>query len=493
MNVLFAVSECVPFVKTGGLADVAGSLPQELKSLGCNIAVIMPKYGTISSVYKDRMKGMGTYTVSVGWREQFAGLEYIVEDGITYYFIDNEYYFNREHLYGYYDDGERFSYFCRAVLEALPMVDGKTDIIHCHDWHTGMIPFLLKEQYQKFDSFYHNIKSVFTIHNLKFQGLFPREILHDLLNLDDSYFTMEKVEFHGAVSFMKAAIVSSDYLTTVSPTYCDEIQTPYLGEQLDGLLRAYREKLKGIVNGIDVSFYSPETDSYIPYTYSLENPVPKFLNKKELQRTFQLEENEDTPIITMISRLTEQKGLDLVQHVFDELMNEDIQFIVIGTGEERLEQFFLEMQTQYPNKVRAYMGFNEKLAHLAYAGSDLFLMPSKFEPCGLGQLIAMRYGTVPIVRETGGLNDTVHAFHELDGEGTGFTFSNYNAHDMLYTIKRALSFYKEQAIWPHIVHNAMSQDNSWKQSAFIYHQVYSKLHTPVRSERDVLKQGAVQT
>nr|WP_239454275.1 glycogen synthase GlgA [Bacillus suaedaesalsae] len=490
---MFAVSECVPFVKTGGLADVAGSLPKELKKLGSNLAVIMPKYGSISSVYKDRMQGIGTYTVSVGWREQYVGLEYVVEDGITYYFIDNEYYFNRDQLYGYYDDGERFSYFCKAVLEVLPMLDVKTDIIHCHDWHTGMIPFLLKEQYQKSDSYYHEMKSVFTIHNLKFQGLFPREILGDLLNLDDSYFTMDKVEFYGAVSFMKSGIVSADYITTVSPTYCEEIQTPYFGEQLDGLLFAHREKLIGIVNGIDDSFYNPEVDSFIPFPYCPERLEQKLLNKIELQLFFQLEEKHDRPIITMISRLTEQKGLDLVQHVFHELMNEDIQIIVIGTGEDRFEQFFQDMNNLYPNKVRAYVGFNEELAHLAYAGSDLFLMPSKFEPCGLGQLIAMRYGTIPIVRETGGLNDTVHSFDELDGTGTGFTFTHYNAHDMLYTIKRALSFYKEQEIWPYIVQNAMNKDHSWEQSAFIYNQLYSKLSTPVRSERNVLKQGTVQT
>lgn len=493
MNVLFVVSECVPFVKTGGLADVAGSLPKELMKLGTNLAVIMPKYGTISDVYKERMQGKGAYTVSVGWREQYVGLEYIVEDGVTYYFIDNEYYFNRDQLYGYDDDGERFSYFCKAVLTLMPELGFKPDIVHCHDWHTGMIPFLLKEQYQKNDSFYKEMKSVFTIHNLKFQGLFPREILQELLNVDDSYFTMEYLEFYGAVSFMKAAIVSADYITTVSPTYCEEIQTLYFGEKLEGLLQKNRKKLIGIVNGIDYSFYNPEVDPCIPYNYCSELVEQKVLNKKELQRYFHLNENKDKPVITMISRLTEQKGLDLVQHVFHELLQEDIQFIIIGTGEERSEQFFREMNSMYPEKVRAYIGFNEKLAHLAYAGSDLFLMPSKFEPCGLGQLIAMRYGSIPIVRETGGLNDTVQSFNELDGTGTGFTFSHYNAHDMLYTIRRALSFYKEREIWPYIVQNAMRKDHSWEQSAFIYNQLYSKLSTPVRSERNVFKQGTVQT
>jgi starch synthase len=492
VNVLFSVSECVPFVKTGGLADVAGSLPKELQRLGTNVAVIMPKYGNIPLHYKEKMTFICSFTVDVGWRKQYVGIEQLEENGIIYYFIDNEYYFNRDGLYGFYDDGERFSYFCKAVIEAVPYLSIKPDFIHCHDWHTGMIPFLLKEKYQPVDSRYKQIKSVFTIHNLKFQGLFPKNILHELLNVEESYFTREYLEFHGLVSFMKAAIVSADYVTTVSPSYCEEIQTPYFGERLDGLLQEKNDKLVGILNGIDDSFYNPGSDPNIPYNYHVHSIDTKMLNKLELQKYFDLQEDPEVPIIVMITRLTEQKGLELVTHIFHDLMKENIQLLVIGTGEHTFEHFFKEMSYSYPEKVRAFIGFDEKLAHLAYAGADFFLMPSKFEPCGLGQLIAMRYGAVPIVRETGGLNDTVKPFNELDGTGNGFSFSHFNAHDMLYTIKRALSFYsyKEKYIWETIVQNAMIQDHSWGQSAFIYNQLYSKLSL-VRGEGNVLKQRTV--
>jgi starch synthase len=487
VNVLFAVSECVPFVKTGGLADVAGSLPHELHQLGTNVAVIMPLYGSIPVKYKEKMELISSFTVEVGWRKQYVGLKKLTENGIDYYFIDHEYYFNRENLYGYYDDGERFSYFSKAVLEAIPYLPFMPNLVHCHDWHTGMIPFLLKE---KFNS-YQTIKTVFTIHNLNFQGLFPKEILRELLNVEETYFTNEYLEFHGLVSFMKAGIVSADYVTTVSPTYCEEIKTPYFGEKLDGLLRAREDQLVGIVNGIDESFYNPSTDMHIPVQYDIETIEEKIQNKLELQQYFQLQENPDIPVIAMITRLTKQKGLELVSHVFHDLMKENIQVIVLGSGDDSFEHFFEEMSYTYPDKVRAFIGFNEQLAHKVYAGADLFLMPSKFEPCGLGQLIAMKYGTLPIVRETGGLNDTVKSYNETEQTGNGFSFSHFNAHDMLYTIKRALSFYQSKKDWYSIVRNAMSEDYSWGQSAFIYNQLYSKLSSSVRSERNVLKQRTV--
>ncbi|MBB5326239.1 starch synthase [Anoxybacillus tepidamans] len=474
MRILFVVSECVPFVKSGGLADVAGALPKELKRLGTDIRVMLPKYGTIPESFRDQMKKIAELVVHVGWRRQYCGIEMLEHEGMTYYFIDNEYYFRRDRLYGHYDDGERFSYFCRAVLDSLPAISFQPDIIHCHDWHTGMIPFLLREEYKK-NSFYKNIRSMFTIHNLQFQGIFPREILGDLLNLSDRYFTIEYVEFYGNVSFMKAALVSSDMITTVSPTYKEEIQTEYYGEKLDGLLRARGRDLVGILNGIDDEIYNPKKDPYIAVPYDQTTIARKEINKQALRHRFGLPDEEDVPIIAMVTRLTKQKGLDLVKCVFREIMAENVQFIVLGTGDWEFEHFFNEMAITYPDQVKVYIGFHEELAHQIYAGADLFLMPSQFEPCGLGQLIALRYGAIPIVRETGGLNDTVQSFNEFTGEGNGFSFKNFNAHDMLYTIRRALGFYHQKEMWEKLMKAAMSRDYSWAQSAFKYNQLYDEL------------------
>ncbi|MFD1739164.1 glycogen synthase GlgA [Bacillus salitolerans] len=485
MNILFVVSECVPFVKTGGLADVAGSLPIELKQYGANVSVILPKYSRIPRQFVESMNHQNSFTVRVGWREQFVGIDMLELGGITYYFIDNEYYFKRDTLYGHFDDGERFSYFSHAVISFISQLEVKPDIVHCHDWHTAMIPFLIKEV------FHFEIRTVFTIHNLHFQGLFPKEILHDLLNIDDSYFTAGSLEFYGMVNFMKAGILASDYITTVSPTYCHEIQTPYFGEKLDGLLRERRESFYGILNGIDYEEYDPAQDPAIPYLYDQYNLMYKEKNKRVLQSHFHLNEDTSVPIIAMITRLTRQKGIELVQHIFQELMQFNVQFIVLGSGDTEYEQFFEKMSHMYPNQVRTYIGFDETLARLIYAGSDMFLMPSKFEPCGLGQLIAMRYGTIPIVRETGGLNDTVTSYNEGEGTGNGFSFTNFNAHDMLYTIHRAISFYHNKDIWLSLMQNAMSEDNSSGRSAFMYNQLYSKLIIPVRGEGYVPKQGAV--
>lgn len=474
MKVLFVVSECVPFAKSGGLADVAGALPKQLRKLGTDVGVIMPKYETIPTEFKKAMKKIAEMVVRVGWRRQYCGIEMLEHEGIVYYFIDNEYYFKRHQLYGHYDDGERFSYFCRAVLDALPIIPFRPDIIHCHDWHTGMIPFLLREEYRQ-DPFYALIRTVFTIHNLQFQGIFPREILGDLLNLSDRYFTIEHLEFYGNVSFMKGALVSADVITTVSPTYREEIQTEYYGERLDGLLRARQRDFIGILNGIDEEIYNPQTDPFIARKYDIQTISKKRFNKRALQQYFGLPMQEDIPIIAMVTRLTAQKGLDLVKCVFHEIMAEDVQFILLGTGDWHFEQFFSQMAAVYPDKVKAYIGFNEPLAHQIYAGADLFLMPSLFEPCGLSQLIALRYGTIPIVRETGGLNDTVQSYNEVTGEGNGFSFTNFNAHDMLYTIRRALSFYNDKPIWEKLMKEAMSRDYSWAQSAAKYNEVYADL------------------
>lgn len=482
MKVLFVVSECVPFIKSGGLADVAGSLPKELKSLGTDVRVILPKYQTIAQQYKNRMEKVCEFSVSLGWREQYCGIESLEFDGVTFYFVDNEYYFKRDGLYGYWDDGERFSYFTKAVLESLSHLDFYPDILHCHDWHTAMIPFLLRTQYQ-WRKGYSFIRSIFTIHNLQFQGVFPKEVMTGLLGIEESYFHPEQLEFYGNINFMKAGLISSDYITTVSPTYRDEILTAYYGEKLEGVLRGRAGSLQGILNGIDDSYYSPDAGGDIaPYTK--EDSTGKQVNKKRLQQKFGLDQNPDVPVLSIVSRLTKQKGLDLVKRVFHEIMQENLQFIILGTGDHEFEQFFKEMAHAYPDKLRVHIGFDEDLAKQIYAGADLFLMPSRFEPCGLGQMIALRYGTLPLVRETGGLNDTVLSYNEKTKEGHGFSFRNFNAHDMLYTLNRALAFYhNDRETWSKIVREAMGIDCGWAQSAFKYNQLYAKISS--RSESHV--------
>ncbi|APH03959.1 glycogen synthase GlgA [Bacillus weihaiensis] len=472
MNVLFAVSECAPFVKSGGLADVAGALPKELKKAGVDVRVILPKYHLIGEKFRNQMKQLTEIKVSVGWRQQFCGIETLVYDGITYYFLDNEYYFKRDSLYGHYDDAERFSFFCRGVLETIQAIDFQPDVIHTHDWHTGMITFLLKEEYVHLP-FYSEIKTVFTIHNLQFQGIFPHSVLYDLLGVHTD--TFEKVEFHGLVNFMKGSINSADLITTVSPTYKEEIKTSYYGENLDGLLSFHNERLVGILNGIDTEVYHPAIDDLIAKPYGVETLEDKAFNKQYLQTYFDLPVEEKTPIISMVTRLTKQKGLDLVKRVLDEILNEDVQMIILGTGDKEFEDYFRYIEAKYPTKFKAFIGFDEKLAHSIYAGSDMFLMPSKFEPCGLGQLIALQYGAIPIVRETGGLNDTVHAYREEVKSGNGFTFKHFNAHDMFYTINRALQFYHESDTWAEIMKEAMTKDYSWSQSAKKYLMLYTDL------------------
>jgi len=482
VKVLFAVSECVPFIKSGGLADVAGSLPKELKKLGADVRVILPKYGMIPEKFRSEMKQVKEYSVQVGWRTQYCGIETLEYEGVTFYFVDNEYYFKRDSLYGHYDDGERFSFFNRAVLDFIAEVEFYPDVIHCHDWHTGMIPFLLRTEYYKKPG-YGLIRSVFTIHNLQFQGIFPREILGDLLQIDSRYFNEEQLEFFGNANFMKAALISADHITTVSPTYRDEIQTAYYGEKLDGILRKRSEDLTGILNGIDHDLYDPKTYAGLASKFSSDTYEMRVENKLEIQRFFGLPETREIPVAAMITRLTKQKGLDLVTGVFHEIMATGIQLVVLGTGDPEFEQFFRDMSAQYPEQCRAYIGFDENLAHQIYGGADLFLMPSQFEPCGLSQMIAMRYGAVPLVRETGGLNDTVQPYNEFNGEGNGFTFKNFNAHDMLFTIEKALSLYRQEDRWESLARNAMETDYSWAQSAKQYNELYSDLIS--RSESHV--------
>ncbi|WP_174733533.1 glycogen synthase GlgA [Mesobacillus harenae] len=474
MKILFAVSECVPFIKSGGLADVAGSLPKELKKLGHDVRVMLPKYTLIPDEYKTQMKKVADFIVPVGWRNQYCGAEKLELDGIVYYFLDNEYYFKRSQMYGDFDEGEKFSFFNRAVLESIEQLEFYPDILHCHDWHTGMIPFLLKTKYGK-KTGYESIKTVFTIHNLQFQGIFSREILGDLLGIEEHYFTKDQLEFYGDVNFMKAALVAADKITTVSPTYMEEIQTTYFGERLDGILRERKADLAGILNGIDIELYNPEADKSLASVYTYDDHEGRLWNKLALQKQFELPVDDEIPLMVMVTRLTKQKGLELVKAVFHEIMATGVQLIVLGTGEHEFESFFNEMSSYYPDQCRAFIGFDEALAHRIYAGADLFLMPSKFEPCGLSQLIAMRYGAIPVVRETGGLNDTVKSYNPINQLGNGFTFKNFNAHDMLFTIERALELYKQNQEWDQLVSKVMQMDNSWAQSAKTYHQLYSKL------------------
>ncbi|WP_106767732.1 glycogen synthase GlgA [Paenibacillus faecalis] len=474
MKLLFTTAECVPFVKTGGLADVIGALPKALQRAGADVRVVLPKYKGISEPFRDRMEHIGETRVQVGWRQQYCGVQKLVDNGVTVYFIDNEYYFGRDEIYGYMDDGERFSFLNRAVLDVLPLIDFQPDIIHCHDWHTGMIPLLLEGNYRH-EPFYSGIRTVFTIHNLLYQGVFPYEVLVDVLGLHSRYFTPQGVEYYGNVNFLKAGIVYADHVTTVSPTYAREIQTSYYGYGLDGLLSSLGDRLSGIVNGIDTKSYNPATDKHIAAKYR-SNLSKKQLNKTELQRELNLPTAPDVPMIAMVTRLVDSKGLDLVIRVLDELLYyTDMQFVILGTGDPSYEHWFKEAAVRYPSKMSSQIWFNEPLSRRLYAASDMFLMPSKFEPCGISQLIALRYGSVPIVRETGGLNDTVHSYNEFTGEGNGFTFANYNAHDMMNTIKRALSFYTQPEHWRQVTKNALSGEYSWQRSAQKYMDVYSKL------------------
>lgn len=473
MNVLFIASEGVPFVKTGGLADVIGSLPKELMDQGMDVRVILPKYKSIPAQFKENMQLKKALTIPIGWRNAYCGIEELAYDGVTYYFIDNEDYFNRPGLYGYWDEAERFVFFNRAVLEALPHLDFRPQVLHCHDWQTAMVSVFLKTHYQQ-NPFYQDMRSVFTIHNLKYQGIFPYEILDDLLHLSEEHFTMDGVEFFGQVSFMKGALNYSDALTTVSPTYAYEIQSSYYGERLDGLLQKRAIDLHGIINGIDYDSYNPMTDPHLfyPYRTSLQK---KGKNKRKLQELIGLPVEEEKPMVAIVSRLVEQKGFDLVAYALPQILQLDIQLVVLGTGEYRYEQLFMDAARRFPEKVSTHITFDDSLARKIYASTDLFLMPSRFEPCGIGQLIALRYGAAPIVRETGGLRDTVQSYNEESGEGNGFSFAKYDANDMLFTLNRAIQAYNDKETWIKLTKNISKSNFSWQESAKKYQVLYESL------------------
>lgn len=475
MNILFATSEAVPLAKTGGLADVAGALPKALNENGADVRIIMPKYEEIPDAYLLEFRLIAEFQVSFGWRNQYCGLLTAQIDGVRYYLIDNEFYFKRRGLYGYGDDAERFVFFCFSVMEAVRYMQFHPQIVHCHDWQTGLIPFLLRTRYA-FDPAWAYTKSVFTIHNLKYQGLFSMELIKELTGAGDDMFVPDKLEYYGAASCMKGGLVYADKLTTVSGTYAQEIQTLYYGEGLDTLLRYRSGDLIGIVNGIDEELFDPMNDAalHTPYRNSLSR---KRKNKVELQHEIGLTESSDIPLIGIVSRLVEQKGFDLIAAVLDELLQEEVQLVVLGAGERRYEELFRDAANRYPDKAALWLGYSDRMARRIYAGSDLFAMPSMFEPCGLSQLIALRYRSVPVVRETGGLKDTVHAYNEYTGEGNGFSFANYNAHEFLFTVKRALGLYRQEEEWKRIVENGARADYSWSSSAKAYRNVYAQLLT----------------
>ncbi len=473
MKVLFIASEAFPFIKTGGLGDVIFSLPKELRKLGIDARVMIPKYGDIPAFFRDKMSCISIFSVPVGWRNQYCGVELLKYEGMPFYFIDNEYYFKRQGIYGFYDEAERYAFFSRAALESIKYLDFKPDVLHCHDWETGMISPLLQAHYTE-DECYKDIKTVFTIHDLQYQGIFPKEILGELLNLSEEYFSIDGVEFYGGVSFAKGGLNYSNIITTVSNTYAEEIQTPFFGERLDDLVRKRREDLYGITNGIDYTHYNPAKDRSIFAQYDHKTLEKKAENKVRLQALLGLPIRKDVPMLAMIFRLTRRKGIDLIAHTIDELMSDDIQMVVMGTGDSSYENFFKEYAQKYPEKLSVNISYDDTFARKIYAGADMYLMPSLFEPCGVGQLIALRYGCVPIVRETGGLKDTIRAYNEYTGEGNGFSFSQYNPHDLLFTVKRALSFFRTDT-WQQIVRNAMSEDFSWKKTAVLYKKLYQNL------------------
>lgn len=474
IKVLFAASEAVPYAKTGGLADVAGTLPRELVKLGADVRLIMPKYKSIPQSYVDMMEYLGYVYVDLSWRNQYCAVLKLVHEGVTTYFIDNEYYFNRDVLYGHFDEAEQFAFFSKALLKVLPLIDFKPDIIHCNDWQTGVVSAFLATQFGH-EEYYKSIKTVFTIHNLKYQGIFSKEILGGILGIGWEYFNADGLEFHDCVNYMKAGISFSNAITTVSKTYAEEIKHDFFGEKLNGILNKRGDRLFGIINGIDYQENDPSTDKRIFVNFNAENTEGKYANKSMLQKSLGLPQLKDIPVIGIVSRLVDQKGFDLIARVFEELLQMDIQMVVLGTGDNKYEELFENAASRYPEKVSANLKYDGVLAQRIYAGADMFLMPSLYEPCGLSQLFSLRYGTVPIVRETGGLNDTIAPFNEFTGEGTGFTFANYNAHEMLDAIKRAVSFYENKKVWSSIIKNGMNQDFSWNKSAQEYMELYESI------------------
>lgn len=477
-KVLFVTSEAVPYIKTGGLADVTGSLPKYFNKQEYDVRIILPKYVCIEEQRKKEMNYVDSFYVNLNWRKQYAGIFQAEYGGIIYYFIDNEYYFAGEKPYYHiYEDTEKFAFFAKAAIEAMKKLDFQADIVHCHDWQTGLVPVFLRNSYAN-DCFYQRMKIVYTIHNMKFQGRWKIEEIKDITGLPNEIFAPDKLESYGESNYLKGGIVYSDFVTTVSRTYAYEITTSNGGEGLDGVMRAKEKNLLGIVNGIDYEEYNPMTDAYIPYHYQQTDVlIQKPQNKETLQKRMELPIKENVFLIGIVSRLTSQKGFDLVAHRMDEMIGlGNIQIVVLGTGEKKYENMFRYYTWKYQEQVAVSLNYSEELAHLIYAGADAFLMPSLFEPCGLSQLMSMRYGTLPMVRETGGLKDTVIPYNEYEQTGNGFSFANYNADEMFHMICYAKNIYENyKENWNQMIKRAMDSDYSWEMSAQEYEQLYARL------------------
>ncbi len=474
MNIFYMASEATPFIKTGGLADVAGSLPKEFVKKGHEASVVLPLYSKIDHQHRENFEYLGYFMVDMDWRRQYAGVFKTVLDGVNYYFIDNQFYFSRPSLYGQNDDGERFVFFSKACVLLLKYLDIRPDIVNANDWHTGLVPLYIRD-FAKGDWFYRDIKSVFTIHNIKYQGVFSAEGMLPLMGLSTEYFHEDGFKFYDAINMMKAGIVYADLFTTVSKSYAEELTYPYFGEGLDGIIRKNDFKFVGIINGLDYDKYNPATDKKIAFNYDINSIDDKVKNKTDLQELVGLPIDENIPMISMVTRLVELKGVDLVEYILGELLQMDVQFVMLGTGDSKYEDMFRFFQRIFPKKLASRIYFNEGHSHKIYAGSDFFLMPSIAEPCGISQLISMRYGTVPIVRETGGLKDTVIPYNQYTGEGTGFSFSNINAHEMLDSIKKGLEIYKNPTEFRKIIKSAMEKDFSWNASCDEYLRQYKRL------------------
>ena len=482
MQIVFASAECAPFVKTGGLGDVAGSLPAALVRAGAEVIVMVPKYATIKDEYKAQMEHFSDFYVSLGWRNEYCGLEKLEHDGVTYMFIDNERYFARDYPYGFFDDGERFAFFSKAITESLQHLPAgfECDILHCNDWQTALAPVFLREFYQGLP-LYDRVKTVFSIHNVAFQGQFSDTVMEDILGVSHIPAAASQLRCDAcSVNYMLGALRYADAITTVSPTYANEIQTPEFGEGLDGVLRERSYALQGILNGIDVAGFDPATDKRIAANYTVEDRSGKAVCKAKLQEELGLEVRDDRPLMVMVTRLTRQKGMDLVMYALDRILAGGVQVAVLGTGDRDYEDGLRYFQDKYPGTMAARIEFDPALSQRMYAAADMFLMPSKFEPCGLSQIIAMRYGTLPIVRETGGLKDTVQPYNEFTGEGTGFSFSNFNGDEMGDAVFRAARlFWDNREAWNQLVTQAMSQDFSWTRSADKYLDLYFFMHPEI--------------
>ncbi|MDO5017802.1 MAG: glycogen synthase GlgA [Lagierella massiliensis] len=473
MNILYCTSEAYPFIKTGGLADVSGSLPLELKTMGEDVRVILPLYGQISNEYRDKMQYIGYYYVDIGLRHEYCGIFKLIHEEVTFYFLDNEFYFKREKIYGEEDDAQRFLFFSKAVTLFPKVIGFKPDVVHSNDWHTAMVNVFIRD-FERGDEYYKSIKTIFTIHNLKYQGVFRADVL-GFAGLSPEYFNEEALKYYDCVNFMKGGIVFCDILTTVSNTYSQEIQHGFYGEGLDGIIRKHSYKLYGIVNGLDYKTWNPKTDPFLKKNFDKDSLDEKSLNKLEIQKRYNLPQNKEVPMFVMVSRLVDMKGLDILIHIMDELLYfEDIQVIVLGTGNSKYENSLKYFQDKYQNKFAARIYYSNDESHMLYAGADFLLMPSLAEPCGISQLMAMRYATLPIVRETGGLKDTVKPFNKFTMEGTGFSFANINAHELLFTIKKAIEIYQEKEVMKKLRLSAMSQKNDWEQSAKKYLKLYKR-------------------